>query len=127
MPRTGAQDGPRRRVRGGLRLPATVNLALGVPAMIPLYFAWWLLSEYLPMDCRTTEDLARPGLADCDYHTLDHAPVMMFLLAVTGLLMLLLVLVVDVLLPLRRDDRLRPWLGTALLIPVPFTVLLALA
>ncbi|MFJ8584643.1 hypothetical protein ACIRD2_08270 [Streptomyces sp. NPDC093595] len=127
MPGTGARDGARRPVRGGLRLAATVNLALGVPAMIPLYSAWWLLSEYLPMDCRTTEDMARPGLADCDYHTLDHAPVMMLLLAVTGLIMLLLVLVVDVLLPLRRDDRLRAWLGTALLIPVPFTALMVLA
>ncbi|MFF9868293.1 hypothetical protein ACF1G0_23320 [Streptomyces sp. NPDC013953] len=126
-PGTGAEDGPRQLPRGGLLLPVTVNLALGVPATIPLYCAWWLMSEYLPMDCRTTEDMARPGLTDCNHHTLDHAFPVMVLLAVTGLLMLLLILVVDVLRPLGRGDRLRTWLGTALLIPVPFAALMVLA
>lgn len=107
-------------------MPGMVNLALGVPAMIPLCLAWWLLTEYLPMDCRSVEDAARPGLADCNYTTLDHAGPVMFLLAVTGLLMLVLVLVVDVLLPLRRGDRLGTWLGTTVLILAPFTVCTAL-
>ncbi|MFI2347071.1 hypothetical protein ACH492_08405 [Streptomyces sp. NPDC019443] len=37
-----------------------------------------------------------------------------------------LILIVEVLLPLRRGDRLGRWLGTAVVIPVPFTVYLAL-
>lgn len=107
--------------------PALVNLALGVPAVLPLYLAWWLLTEYLPMDCRTTADLATPGLTNCNYTTLDHAGVVMFLLAATGVLMMALVIAVDVLRPRRRGQRLTTWLGTAVLIPLPFTVLMTLA
>ncbi|WP_395107638.1 hypothetical protein [Actinomadura sp. SCN-SB] len=90
--------------------------------MLPLYLAWWLWTEYLPMDCKTTQDLLKPRLTNCYYPTLDHAPVMMFLLAVTGSLLLALVLILDVLLPLRRGGRLRTSLGTTVLIPVPFVI-----
>lgn len=110
-----------QRARGGLWVPGIVNLAVGIPAMIPLYLAWWLLTEYLPMDCRSTGDPAGAGSVNCNYTTLDHAFPVMLLLAVTGLFMLLVVLMVDVLLPLRRGDRLGRWLGTAVLILVPFT------
>ncbi len=111
-----------REGKGGLLVPGLVNLALGVPAMIPLHLARWLLTEYLPMDCHSSDDLTRPGLTNCDYHTLDHAYPVMFLLAVTGLFMLALILVVDVLRPRQRGT----WLGMAVLIPVPFAVCTAL-
>ncbi|WP_103937793.1 hypothetical protein [Thermomonospora echinospora] len=108
-------------------MPGLVNLALGVPAMLPLYLAWWLWTEYLPMDCRSPADVTKPGLTNCYYPTLDHAPVVMFLLVVTGVPLLALVLVVDVLLPLRREGRrLGTWLGMATLIPVPFLICLGL-
>jgi hypothetical protein len=107
--------------------PLAVNLGLGVPAAVPLYLAWWLLTEYAPMDCLSVRDLSRPGLVNCDYHTLDHAPIVMLLLAVTGLPALTAVIVVDVILPLRRGRRLSAWLGAAALVPVPFLALLALA
>lgn len=95
--------------------------------MLPLYLAWWLWTEYLPMDCRSTDDLIKPGLTNCYYPTLDHAPVVMFLLAVTGVLLLALIFIMDVLLPLRREEpRLRIWLGMAALIPVPFVVCISL-
>ncbi|MGP4003026.1 hypothetical protein [Streptomyces sp. 8N706] len=126
MAETGVKGDRGQRARGGLWIPGVVNLALGVPAMIPLYLTWWLLAEYLPMDCHSADDLARAGLANCNYHTLDHAGPVMFLLTVTGLFMLVLVLIVDLLLPLRRGDRLGTWLGTAVLIPVPFMVCMAL-
>ncbi|GII56290.1 hypothetical protein Pth03_46790 [Planotetraspora thailandica] len=115
------------RARGGLAGPALVNLALGVPAIVPLYLGRWLLAEYMPMDCRSVEDLAKPGLTNCNYTTLDHASIVMFLLVVTGLFTLALVVVIDVALPFGRGRRLAAWLGTAVLIPVPFAVLLALA
>jgi hypothetical protein len=116
------------RARGGLWAPGLANLALGVPAMLPLYLAWWLWTEYLPMDCRSPADVSKPGLTNCYYPTLDHAPVVMFLLAVTAVPLLVLVLVVDVLLPLRREGRrLGTWLGMAVLIPIPFAVCLGLA
>ncbi|MBG6086352.1 hypothetical protein [Actinomadura viridis] len=45
----------------------------------------------------------------------------------TGVPMLVLVLIVDVLLPLRRQGRrLGTWLGMAALIPIPFAVCLSL-
>ncbi|MFI9718606.1 hypothetical protein ACIHFE_02975 [Streptomyces sp. NPDC052396] len=125
MPELNNTAGPNRRTGSGLWAPALANLALGVPALPPLYLAWWLLTEYLPMDCRSVADL--PGAANCDYTTLDHAPVMMFLLAVTGLPMLALVYLVDVHLPPRRGRRPGVWLGAAALIPAPFATALALA
>ncbi|NLU69578.1 hypothetical protein HCC30_20305 [Streptomyces sp. HNM0574] len=103
-----------------------MNLLLGVPAVVPLSLAWWLATEYLPMDCRSVADLSDPGLAHCNYTTLDHAPVMMFLLAVTGLLMLWLILAVNVFRPRRLGRPRGAWLGGTLLIPVPFAVLLLL-
>ncbi|MFI7414561.1 hypothetical protein ACIBU0_38560 [Streptomyces sp. NPDC049627] len=120
-----AEEDERGR-RPGLLAPALANLALGVPAIIPLYLTYWLLTDYLPSDCDAFA--ARPELSNCDYHTLDHAPVMMFLLAVTGAMLLAALMAVDVLRPLRRpDDGPRRWLATATLIPVPFLVLLCLA
>lgn len=96
--------------------------------MLPLYLARWLWTEYLPMDCRSSEDVINPGLTNCYYPTLDHAPVIMFLLALTGVALLVLVLVVDVFLPLRRTGRrLGTWFGMAALIPIPFVVWLSLA
>ncbi len=112
--------------RPGLLAPALANLALGVPAIIPLCLTYWLLTDYLPSSCDAFAPT--PELSNCDYHTLDHAPVMMFLLAVTGTILLLALLRVDVLGPRRRADA-RPgrWLAMAALIPVPFLVLLCLA
>ncbi|WP_411112596.1 hypothetical protein [Streptomyces sp. 029-5] len=104
-----------------------VNLALGVPAIVPIYLLWWLLTEYLPMDCRQVEDVVKPGVTNCNFTTLDHAGVVMFLLALTGLFMLALVFLVDVVLPRRRGRRTGVWLMAALLVPVPFMVCLVLA
>ncbi|MFJ2669341.1 hypothetical protein [Streptomyces sp. NPDC087525] len=115
------------RARGGLWVPGLVNLALGVPAIVPIYLLWWLLTEYLPMDCRQVEDVVKPGVTNCNFTTLDHAGVVMFLLAVTGLFMLALVFLVDVVLPRRRGRRTGVWLMAALLVPVPFMVCLVLA
>ncbi|MDO0914663.1 hypothetical protein QQM39_28685 [Streptomyces sp. DT2A-34] len=113
-------------LRHGLLAPALANLALGVPAILPLYLTYWLWTEYAPLSCDAFA--TRPDMSNCDYHTLDHAPVMMFLLALTGALLLILLLAVDVLGPRARGDA-RPgrWLAMATLIPVPFLVLLCLA
>ncbi|WP_345019948.1 hypothetical protein [Streptomyces shaanxiensis] len=112
--------------RPGLLAPALANLALGVPAIIPLYLTYWLLTDYLPSPCDAFAP--DPALSNCDYHTLDHAPVMMFLLALTGMLLLLALLAVDVLGPRRRgEDRPGRWPAAATLVPVPFLVLLCLA
>lgn len=119
-------EGDERGRRPGLLAPVLANLALGVPAIIPLYLTYWLLTDYLPSPCDAFAP--DPELSNCDYHTLDHAPVMMFLLVLTGVMLLLVLLAVDVLGPRsRREDRPGRWLATATLIPVPFLVLLCLA
>ncbi|MFD3453257.1 hypothetical protein ACFWVC_13870 [Streptomyces sp. NPDC058691] len=103
-----------------------VNLALGVPAVVPLYCAWWLLTEYLPMDCRSVSDASAPGFSGtCDYHVLDHAGPVMFLLALSGLFVLALVLLVDVAVPRSKGRPVRPWALAGLVVPVPFLALLA--
>ena len=120
-----AEEDERGR-RHSLLAPALTNLALGVPAIIPLYLTYWLLTDYLPSDCDAFA--ARPELSNCDYHTLEDAPLLMFLLAATGTMLLAALVVVNVLRPLRRaDDSPRRWLATATLILVPFLVLLCLA
>ncbi|WP_431962279.1 hypothetical protein [Actinacidiphila sp. bgisy160] len=102
------------------------NLAIGVPAALPLYCARWLLTVYLPMDCRSVADSYAPGFSgDCDYGTLDHAGPVVFLLFLTGALVLAVVLVVDVLLPLSRGRSARPWLVAAAFVPVPYAALTA--
>ncbi|MFJ6567304.1 hypothetical protein ACIQNU_07770 [Streptomyces sp. NPDC091292] len=108
-------------------VPGLVNLGIGVPAVLPLYLVWWLLTKYLPMDCRSFAEAARPDTVNCNYTTLDHSGVVMFLAVVTGGLLLAVALVVNVVLPRRRGRRPAPWLGTAVLIPVPFAVLMWLA
>ena len=118
---TDAHAGRKWRARGGTWGPALANLGLGVPAMVPFYLAWWLLTEYMPMDCT----LAKP--TNCNYETLENKFFVTLLLAVTGLLTLTQVIVIDVALPLWHGRRLMAWLGAAVLIPVPFVVCLALA
>ncbi len=122
----GAKGSERRRV--AVWRPVVVNLALGVLAVVPLYCAYWLLTEYVPMDCDSMEEALAPGFTgECSYPTLDHAPFVMVLLAVTGLPLLVLLAVVDVGRPLARRQRLGPWLGAAALALVPFGVLWAAA
>lgn len=77
--------------------PVLVNLALGVPAIIPLYCAWWLLARWVPMDCESIGEAVSPGFdGSCYYPTLDHGPIVMAALAVTGLPLLALLVVFDV-------------------------------
>ncbi|WP_159053181.1 hypothetical protein [Streptomyces regalis] len=121
--RTEHRPGGRRR---GLLAPALANLAIGLPAIIPLYLTYWLLTDYLPSNCDAFA--ADPALSNCDYHTLEDAPLLMFLLAVTGALLLMVLVMVNVLAPRsREDDNPRRWLAMTTLIPVPFLVLLCLA
>ena len=108
--------------------PVVVNLVLGVLAVVPLYCAYWLLTEYVPMDCESIDEASAPGFTgDCFYPTLDHAGPVTAVLAVTGLPVLALPAVVDVQRPLARGQRLGPWLGSAALVFVPFGALWAVA
>lgn len=113
-------DAPAGRAGSGLRGPALANLGLGVPAILPFSLAWWLLTEYLPMDC------GLPESTNCSYETLENGFVFTVLLVATGLLTLIQVIVIDVALPHWHGWRPAVWLGAAVLIPVPFVAFLAL-
>ncbi|MFF3016098.1 hypothetical protein [Streptomyces sp. NPDC057939] len=123
--RAGAgEDGTIGTGRRAVLAAVSANLALGIPAVVPFGLAWWLVTEYLPMDCRSTADLSDPGLRNCNHTTLDHADIVLFLLVVTGVLLVGAVAVIDGVLPGRERRGL--WLRAALLVPVPFAALLAL-
>ncbi|MGI5375725.1 hypothetical protein ACQEV2_16030 [Streptomyces sp. CA-251387] len=119
------ERGHRAGRRHGPLAPALANLALGVPAIIPFYLTYWLLTKYLPSSCDAF--VTKPDMSNCDYHTLDHAPVIMFLLALTGAMLLTALVAVNILGPLRRDDSPRRWLPMTTLVPLPFMILLCLA
>ncbi|GHH24241.1 hypothetical protein [Streptomyces lanatus] len=121
---TKAEDrGPRTAHGRALLAPALANLAIGIPAIIPLYLTYWLLTRYAPSDCEAFAPTP-PSATNCDYHTLDHAPVVMFLLALTGAVLVLLALRVNVRPHGRGSTR---WLAMTPLILVPFLTLLCLA
>ncbi|NKY98030.1 hypothetical protein [Nocardiopsis alborubida] len=103
--------------------PASVNLCLGVFAMVPLFCAHWLIT-YLPrMDCRSIDDMEGPNPGNCTYQFLDHYPPVLGGLFVFGFVLLLLVLLVNVLVPLKADRNVFAWLAWTPLIAVPYLLL----
>ncbi|MEU1037561.1 hypothetical protein [Streptomyces sp. NPDC005907] len=102
------------------RVPVGANVLLGIVAMVPLHSAWWLLNHRIFgggfVDGQPST-LFEVCAADCDRVGLAGLA-----LAVTGALVLLAVLVVDVLIPSHRRKPLRPWLMATLLIPVPYVL-----
>ncbi|MEV5613834.1 hypothetical protein [Streptomyces sp. NPDC052225] len=102
--------------------PLAANLALGIPALVPLYSVHWLLTEWFGTDCARFDEVSAP---DCDYHTLDHGPVMIGLAVVSGLLMTAFVILANRGLTGRRSAGV--CLRTVPLVLLPFAVLWALA
>ncbi|MEU6393115.1 hypothetical protein [Streptomyces sp. NPDC046939] len=112
--------------RGPVRwtAPVLVNRALGLPALAPLGCAWWLVSEWLPMDCHSTEEAASPGFAgDCDYTTLDHGPAMLWLTAVSALFVLVLVVLANRGFARKADIGRSVWTRAVPFVLLPFAVL----
>ncbi|MCQ4210183.1 hypothetical protein [Streptomyces longispororuber] len=120
-----ASDGP-----GPLRwtAPILLNLLIGLPATVPLGCAWWLVSEWLPMDCGSVQESYSPGFSgSCNYSTLDNGPVVMGLGAVSGAVVLGLVAWANV--SLSRNPALgrATWLRAAPFVVAPFAAWAALA
>ncbi|MEV1020628.1 hypothetical protein [Streptomyces sp. NPDC050264] len=108
--------------------PVLVNLLLGLPALLPLGCAWWLLSEWLPMDCQNIEESYSPGFqGSCNYHTLDEGPVVMGLAAVSGAVVLLLVALANRGLSRNAAVGRAVWLRAAPFVFLPFAVVWVLA
>ncbi|MFI5628859.1 hypothetical protein ACIA8E_05650 [Streptomyces sp. NPDC051664] len=95
--------------------PVCVNLLLGVPAIIPLYSAWLLLTEYRSCALDNSGFESHCG----DVSVIEGAGWARLSLVIFGGLGLLSVLAVDVLFPLATGKRLRQWLSASLVIPVP--------
>ncbi|MFD9407085.1 hypothetical protein ACFWBN_08685 [Streptomyces sp. NPDC059989] len=98
--------------------PALANLLIGVVAIIPGLCIRWLTTEYPLVDCGR-------GIG-CDKEASETATVMTYGAVLSGLFVLGMVLVVDVLIPRQEGGRLHQWLGMAVLVPVPFAVSQAL-
>lgn len=99
-----------------------VNVLVGVPALVPLHLLRSLLTEY--RSCAF--DTSGVGEADCgSYDVIEGAGWARLGVLVLGGLGLLLVLTLDVLVPMARGRRVRPWLLGALLIPLPYLCAIA--
>ncbi|MFE1438848.1 hypothetical protein [Streptomyces sp. NPDC058739] len=103
-------------------LPLLVNLLLGVPALVPLLCARW----YLAHGHCGQDDLRRPDLDHCTYDQIESSGFVLFGLVGGGLFVLALVLLADVLGPLRRERPLTPWLVTLPALFGPYAALSAL-
>ncbi|MER6423398.1 hypothetical protein [Streptomyces sp. NPDC001137] len=100
-----------------------VNLLVGIPAMVPLYSLWWLSERRWGgsvIDRAST--IVEVCGADC-----DRTGLAMWTATVTGLLVVLLLVVTDVLVPLHRDRPLGPWLKAIPVVIVPFLVFQAVS
>ncbi|MFE0106933.1 hypothetical protein [Streptomyces sp. NPDC059009] len=115
------------RLSGGRRPSAHVwalaaNALIGIPAMVPLHSALWLLNRRWSEGnslAEASSTIIEVCSGDCQATDLAWLA-----LAVTGALVLLLVLVVDLIVPLQRDRPLGPWVKATLLIPVPYLIAL---
>ncbi|MER6976690.1 hypothetical protein [Streptomyces carpinensis] len=99
--------------------PLLVNLLIGVPAILVAACARWYAANG---HCRLS-DLHRPDLDGCTYPQIDHSGPILFVLVVSGLFVLLLVLLADVFLPLRRGRSPRPWLLTLPAVLLPYALI----
>lgn len=99
------------------------NTLVGIPAMVPLYSLWWLTQRQwgaAVLDRSST--IVEVCGADC-----DRAGLATWTATVSGLLVLLLLALVDVLVPLHRDRPLGPWLKALPVVLVPFLVFQAVS
>lgn len=100
--------------------PLLVNLLIGVPTTVVVACARWYAAHG---HCQY-EDLARRGLDGCTYDQIESSGFVLFGLVLFGALVLLLILLFDVLKPLRRERPLppRPWTLPAVFLPYALLV-----
>ncbi|WP_329306470.1 hypothetical protein OG322_13790 [Streptomyces sp. NBC_01260] len=112
------------RAGGGPWAAAGANLAIGLCAIVPAVCIRWFITQYLPMDCTPTGTSVNS--TGCDRDTYEDEPFYLFCAAISGLVVLAMILVVDVLMPRQERWRMGIWLGMVPLVPVPFLAGLAL-
>jgi hypothetical protein len=98
--------------------PVLVNLLIGIPAIAPLYSVWWLAERYWGGYASVADHsstIIEVCGADC-----DRAGAATLTVTVTGMLVVLLLIVADVLVPLHRDRSVAAWLKAVPLVFVPY-------
>lgn len=104
--------------------PVVANLVMGLFAVVPIYCAYWLATRLAPMDCRDISDMYEtPPPTNCDFHVLDHYPIFQAGLLLTGTILLVLILLIDVFLPLVTKRNPLAWLVWTPLIAIPYALL----
>lgn len=121
--RSGTSPVRRTAFGGGPWVAAAANLGIGLCAIIPALCVRWIFTRYLPMDCAPH---ASVHTASCDRETYEDGPLYMFGAAISGLFVLMMIVMVDILMPRQERWPMGPWLGMALLVPAPFFAGLAL-
>ncbi|MGN5631909.1 hypothetical protein [Streptomyces sp. AC154] len=106
------------RTGSQLWVAAAANLGIGLCAIVPALCIRWIFTRYLPMDCSATG--ASVHSTGCDRETYEDGTIYMFGAALSGLFVLGMILVVDILMPRQERWPMGIWLGMALLVPVPF-------
>ncbi|MBP2363450.1 MULTISPECIES: hypothetical protein [Streptomyces] len=98
-----------------------MNFIIGLPAMVPFYSAWLLLTEFRSCAFNNTGFQSHCGSFD----VIEGARWARGGVVIFGGLGVLLVVAVDVLFPAAYGRRVRPWLLGMLVIPVPYLIAIA--
>jgi hypothetical protein len=99
--------------------PLLVNLLIGIPMTVVVLCARW----YAAHGHCDYDDLRLRDLDGCSYDQIENSPLVLGALVVTGLLVLLLMLIADVLLPRSRRRPLTPGLVTLPAVLLPYALL----
>ncbi|WP_326671850.1 hypothetical protein [Streptomyces sp. NBC_01257] len=116
MQEADAGTGRARRAGGGPWVAAGANLTLGVFAILPFRYILWLTTYLSPPDHGDQS----AGATSYDTAPYAASPVDIWGAGLSGLVILAMAVVIDVLMPRQEGWSTRLWLGTAALIPVPF-------
>ncbi|MEU8990377.1 hypothetical protein AB0C98_28740 [Streptomyces sp. NPDC048558] len=98
--------------------PLLVHLLIGVPAALAFVCARW----YIAYGHCEYADLGRRGLDGCTYDQIENSGFALIALTLIGSLVLLLLLLFDVLRPLRAGRPLKPHLLTLPAVLIPYAV-----
>lgn len=99
--------------------PLLVNVLIGIPMTVVVLCARW----YAAHGHCDHDDLELRDLDGCSYDQIENSPLVLGALAVTGLLVLLLILIADVLRPRSRRRPLKPGLVTLPAVLLPYALL----
>ncbi|MEU2288668.1 hypothetical protein ABZ614_43505 [Streptomyces sp. NPDC013178] len=105
-------------------VPLLVNLLIGIPTIVLVACARWYAAHG---HCQGIDDMERLELGGCTYDQIEDSSFVLIGLITTGLVVLPLLLLFNVLRPLAQDRPLKPRLLTLPAVLLPYVLLLAAA